>query len=68
MLAEPRRYLLAGEPVTVVVSPNQRRTNRPPQRFPLPRISDYAPVNVAVRFQDGTVLVCPRRRLRRAHG
>jgi len=68
MSAEPKRYILAGEPVTVVVSPNQRRTNRPPKRFPLPLIGDYAPTNVLIRRESGALEVRPFRGLRRVHG
>ena len=67
MPAEPRRYLLRGEPVTVLVWPNQRRKDRPEKRFPRPRISDYAPTNVFVERADGSLEVRPFRGLRRAH-
>ncbi|WP_031166000.1 hypothetical protein [Streptosporangium roseum] len=59
-------YLLGGELVEVVIRPNEARKDRPAQRFPLPRIKPYAPINVAIRYQDGTVHVRPRRGLRRA--
>lgn len=66
-MPEPRRYLLAGEPVTVLVWPNQKRKNRPAKRIPLPRIGDYAPVNVLIEREDGSRQVRPFRGLRRSH-
>ncbi|MER5420363.1 hypothetical protein [Streptosporangium roseum] len=64
--AEAPRYLLGGELVEVVVRPNEKRSDRPPQRFPLPRIKPYAPINVLIRRPDGSLVVRPRRGLRRA--
>lgn len=64
--AEAPRYLLSGEVVTLLVRPNQKRNDRPAQRFPMPRIKPYAPINVAIRYEDGTVHVRPRRGLRKA--
>ncbi|MFN2636854.1 MAG: hypothetical protein ABR585_07505 [Gemmatimonadaceae bacterium] len=59
------RYALGGQVVTLLIRPNQRRKDRPAPRFPLPRIGEYAPVNVAIRREDGTVQVRPFRGLRR---
>jgi len=67
MTEEPQRYLLAGEPVTVLIRPNEKRKDRPPKRFPLPAIGDYAPINVLIRTADGSLVVRPRRGLRRIH-
>jgi hypothetical protein len=64
--ADARRYLLAGELVEVLIRPNQRRLDRPAQRFPMDRISDHAPRNVLIRRPDGQLVVRPFRGLRRA--
>ncbi|MFF4417051.1 hypothetical protein ACFYY8_31405 [Streptosporangium sp. NPDC001559] len=67
MADSPRRYQLDGEVVEVLVRPNQKRKDRPARRFALPAIGLYAPVNVLVRYPDGTKKVRPFRGLRRLH-
>ncbi len=65
-MSAPRVYLEAGDPVTVLIRPYERRKDRPPPRFPMPRIGVYAPRNVLIRRADGDLVVRPFRGLRRA--
>ena len=59
------RYLLRGQPVTVLI---QWATSRPDPggpTLPLVRLRRTAPRNVLIRHPDGTVTVRPFRGLRR---
>ena len=63
-----RRYLLAGEPVEVLIRPYEKRADLPSNpRFPLPRLRPYSPRNVLIRRADGSLDVRPFRGLRKAH-
>ncbi len=65
-MPEPGRvYLEAGQPVTLLIWPNQRRKDLPPRRWPMPLIGDYAPRNVLIQRADGSKVVRPFRGLRR---
>ncbi|GIH91970.1 hypothetical protein ACFFMN_33820 [Planobispora siamensis] len=67
MTETPRRYLLAGEPVTVLIRPYLKRTHLPTPVSPLLRLRPYPPNNVLVQLPDGRQVVRPFRGLRRVH-
>ncbi|MEV0968492.1 hypothetical protein [Microtetraspora glauca] len=65
MSAIGRTYLEAGQPVTVLVWPYERRADLP-EPLPLVRPGPRAPRNVLIRRESGELVVRPFRGLRRS--